>query len=161
MKFILRCKFIRTLVLAAGLACFSLFAAAGSIVVNNPTGLYNPSVAITSAITSGYASFTGAVSTSVEPAIGDNSSLFPTTNFLTYGSQAAGSAVTAPASAVAYTCASKGLVIVNGGVVTIVSITRAAVVYTTGVLAGVFPCAENDGITITYTTAPTMDFIPE
>ena len=147
--------------MAAGLACFSLFAAAGSIVVNNPTGLYNPSVAITSAITSGYASFTGAVSTSVEPAIGDNSSLFPTTNFLTYGSQAAGSVLTAPASGVAYICPQKGLVAISIGTVTAITITRATVVYATGVLAGVFHCSQNDGITVTYTVAPTEVFIPE
>lgn len=50
-------------------------------------------------------------------------------------------------------------VIVNGGTVTQIQIVRAATPVTTGLLDGVFILNPGDGLTITYSIAPTVTTI--
>ena len=74
---------------------------------------------------------------------------------------AAVSALTVGASPYAYTAASRGSVAVSGGTVSALTITRGGVVVPTGEVAGMVPVMNGDIVTVTYTAAPTMNFIPE
>lgn len=75
------------------------------------------------------------------------------------GSQAPVSVVTVGASPFAYTATTKGQVVIQGGTVTAVTLTRAGTAVTLGI-AGTTSVSANDIITVTYTAAPTMTFIP-
>lgn len=74
---------------------------------------------------------------------------------------AAVSALTVGTSPYAYTASLRGSVAVSGGTVSAVTITRGGVVVPTGALAGMFPVMNGDIVTVTYSAAPTMNFIPE
>lgn len=54
----------------------------------------------------------------------------------------------------------KGFVIITGGTVSAVQFTRSAV-YNTGQTAGLFPVSANDSLTITFSAAPTVTFVPQ
>lgn len=100
--------------------------------------------------------------TAPTPAQGDSSTRAATTAFVGFGSNSAPTAITIGASPFAFTLPSKGEVLVAGGTVTGITITRGGSgPLATGVLAGVFPGSKGDIVTVTYTAVPTsMDFIP-
>jgi hypothetical protein len=61
----------------------------------------------------------------------------------------------------AYQAPSRGAVVVSGGTVSKIQISRTSMVnYTVGVTAGMFPMALGDVLTVTYSGIPTMVFIP-
>ena len=76
------------------------------------------------------------------------------------GTPAASSAITVGASPFAYTATTGGTVAISAGTVSAVTLTRASTVIATGVLAGLIPVRNGDIVTVTYTAAPTMVFIP-
>jgi hypothetical protein len=60
-----------------------------------------------------------------------------------------------------YTAPKKGFMIVSGGTVTSIMISRTPPkYYATGETAGVFPLAQNDLIKVTFTGTPVMTFFP-
>jgi len=67
--------------------------------------------------------------------------------------------VTVGASPFTYTAPLAGNLLVKGGTVSAVQLTRTATVLT-GLTAGFFPLAAADQLTITYTGLPTMVFYP-
>jgi hypothetical protein len=70
-------------------------------------------------------------------------------------------AVTPGASPYSYTATRKGQLIVNGGTVSAISLSRnGTTFYTTGQTFGVFQLDSQDVIRITYTVAPTLTFFP-
>jgi hypothetical protein len=70
-------------------------------------------------------------------------------------------AVTPGASPYTYQATRKGQLIVNGGTVTAISVSRnGSTFYTTGMTQGVFQLDFQDFIRITYTVAPTLTFFP-
>lgn len=68
--------------------------------------------------------------------------------------------LTAGASPYTYTALANGVVIVNGGTVSLIAFVRDGTVVGTGVTAGMFPVSIGDGIRVTYSVAPTMRFVP-
>ena len=100
--------------------------------------------------------------TAPTPAQGDSSTNAATTEFVGLGSNSAPTAITIGASPFAFTLPGKGAVLVVGGTVTGITITRGGSgALATGVVAGVFPGSKGDIVTVTYTAVPTsMDFIP-
>lgn len=68
-------------------------------------------------------------------------------------------AIKITASPYTYIAPSKGFVVINGGSVSQVAFTRVGT-YTTGQTAGMFPVSANDKLTITYSGAPTITFVP-
>ena len=58
-----------------------------------------------------------------------------------------------------YTAPRAGMIIVSGGTVSAISFTRTAT-YSLGVTAGMFDLNRDDILTITYTGAPTVTFVP-
>jgi hypothetical protein len=68
-------------------------------------------------------------------------------------------AVTVTASPFAYQAAKKGFLIITGGTVSLVQFTRVGT-YSTGVVSGMFPVDLGDTITVTYSGAPTITFVP-
>ena len=70
-------------------------------------------------------------------------------------------AVTPGASPFAYTAATYGNLVIQGGTVSAITLTRpGGAAVTLGVTAGMFPVQANDVVTVTYSVAPTMTFIP-
>lgn len=67
--------------------------------------------------------------------------------------------VTAKASPFSYQAPKKGFLIISGGTVSLVKFTRVGT-YTTGQTSGMFPVALGDSLTVTYSAAPTMVFVP-
>jgi hypothetical protein len=71
--------------------------------------------------------------------------------------------ITPTGSPFAYTATQNGNMVVQGGMVSAITITRGTtrpVTVATGVTGGIFPLSLNDELTVTYTGAPTMNFIP-
>lgn len=60
-----------------------------------------------------------------------------------------------------YTAPSRGFVIVNGGTVSNVQFKRSTQNYITGASSGCFPVSAQDILTITYSVAPTVTFVPQ
>ena len=60
-----------------------------------------------------------------------------------------------------YTAPTRGFVIVNGGTVSNVQFNRSGQNYITGAIAGCFPVSAQDILTITYSVAPTVTFVPQ
>ena len=70
-------------------------------------------------------------------------------------------AITVGASPFAYTATATGSVAVSGGAVTNMTLTRGGtVVWNTTLSSAVIPVTLNDVVTVTYTTAPTMNELP-
>ena len=68
--------------------------------------------------------------------------------------------VTPGASPYSYVAGSSGFDAVSGGTVSAVSIKRSTTTVPTGVTSGLFPVANGDTVIITYSVAPTVNFIP-
>ena len=73
---------------------------------------------------------------------------------------AAISTITVGASPFAYTALVRGEAIIDGGAVTAVSLTRSGTAVAMPMLSGAYSMMAEDILTVTYTTAPTMTFIP-
>jgi hypothetical protein len=69
-------------------------------------------------------------------------------------------AIVVGASPYTFTAPYNGCVVVSGGTVSLVQLGRAGVFLATGVTTGVFPVSAGDQIKVTYTVAPTMNFLP-
>jgi len=69
-------------------------------------------------------------------------------------------AVTPGASPYAYTATQDGALSVQGGTVSLVAFARAGASLTLGLTNGLVQMATGDKVTITYTVAPTINFIP-
>lgn len=63
------------------------------------------------------------------------------------------------ASPFVYQAPKKGFVIITGGTVSLVQFTRVGT-YSTGQTEGMFPMALGDQLTVTYSGAPTIVFVP-
>jgi hypothetical protein len=68
--------------------------------------------------------------------------------------------ITVGASPFAYQATQKGFVVVTGGTVSNIQITRTGT-YTTGQTSGVFPLSLADILTVTWSGKPTMTFFPQ
>lgn len=68
--------------------------------------------------------------------------------------------VTVGASPFDYIASAPGSVVVTGGTVSAIDITRNTVTLPTGQTAGIFPVATGDIVTITYSVAPDVSFVP-
>jgi hypothetical protein len=68
-------------------------------------------------------------------------------------------AVTVGGSPFAFTATSGGYIILRGGTVSAVEVTRT-VTTLTGQTAGVFPLSQGDVLTVTYSALPAMVFVP-
>lgn len=73
---------------------------------------------------------------------------------------AAEAAITVGTSPFAYQATQKGFVVVSGGTVSAISITRTGT-YATGQTTGVFPLSLADILTVTWSGKPTMTFFPQ
>ena len=69
-------------------------------------------------------------------------------------------AKTVPASPYTVTASARGSLIVSGGTVSSITLTRGRVTVNLGVVAGMFPASLGDAFVITYTVAPTVTFLP-
>lgn len=69
-------------------------------------------------------------------------------------------AITVSGSPFTYTAPRKGYVIVSGGTVSGIQVSRSGTFYSTGMTAGTFSVAANDQLKVTYTGVPTMVFFP-
>lgn len=69
--------------------------------------------------------------------------------------------VTVSASPFVYTTLSNGAVVVSGGTVSALAVVRQGTSIGAGVVAGVIPVRRLDQISITYTAAPTVTFLPD
>lgn len=69
-------------------------------------------------------------------------------------------AVAATASPMAYTARDAGHLSVQGGTVSALALARGSTSITLGQVSGLIPLAAGDKVTITYTAAPTLTFIP-
>jgi hypothetical protein len=68
--------------------------------------------------------------------------------------------ITVGASPFIYSPSMKGAVIVSGGTVTSIQLSRSGTFYLTGQTQGLFMLAANDRLQVMYTGAPTMVFLP-
>lgn len=68
--------------------------------------------------------------------------------------------VTAVASPFTYLAKARGNLIVNGGTVTSIQFNRSGTFYTIGLTAGMFNLCANDQLKITYSSPPTLTFVP-
>lgn len=68
--------------------------------------------------------------------------------------------ITVGASPYAYVAPHHGSVSIQGGTVSAVTLTRQGTAVTLGLTAGLVPVATGDVVTVTYSAAPTMKFIP-
>ena len=68
-------------------------------------------------------------------------------------------AITVTASPFSYTAQSNGHVLVTGGTISAISLTRVSA-HATGLTAGFIPVGNKDMVTVTYSVLPTMTFIP-
>ena len=69
--------------------------------------------------------------------------------------------VTVGASPFTYTATANGCAFVSGGTVSAISITRHGTAVATGVTAGPVPLRWMDQMTVTYSAAPTVAFLPD
>ena len=69
--------------------------------------------------------------------------------------------VSVTASPFSYTANEIGHLHIKGGTVSSVTLVRARVSLLTGQISGFFPMSPGDVISIVYTVAPTVSFIPE
>jgi hypothetical protein len=67
--------------------------------------------------------------------------------------------ITVTASPFTYVATRGGFVIIDGGTVSIIQFTRTNT-YTTGLTKGTIPVSLGDQVTVTYSGAPTMTFVP-
>ena len=70
------------------------------------------------------------------------------------------SAVTVGASPFTFTVSFSGAVVVSGGTVSAIALIRQGITVPTGITAGVIPASRLDQVQITYTVAPTVNFLP-
>lgn len=70
------------------------------------------------------------------------------------------SAVVVGASPTSFTAIDPGTLSVQAGTVSTVTLTRGGTTITLGLTAGLVPMSAGDKVTITYTVAPTLNFIP-
>lgn len=84
----------------------------------------------------------------------------PWHRYLTKSSVApqAAEVVTLPASPASYEAPSAGFVLIGGGSVSGVTLTRGRVSVATGVVGGFIPVGAGDSVTITYSAAPEVHF---
>ncbi len=68
--------------------------------------------------------------------------------------------LTVGASPWAYTALFDGMVSLDGGTVSAISLTRQGTTVATGLTSGLFPLRRLDVLTVTYTVAPTAVFLP-
>lgn len=68
--------------------------------------------------------------------------------------------ITVTASPFTYTVPANGTVVVNGGIVSAIAISRQGTSVTTGLIDAVLPVSRLDQVTVTYTGLPTMTFLP-
>ena len=68
--------------------------------------------------------------------------------------------ITPTASPFTYVAPARGFLIVTGGTVSVISFTRVST-YVTGQTGGTFPLSLNDKLTVTYSVAPTMTWVPQ
>lgn len=68
--------------------------------------------------------------------------------------------VTVGASPFSYTAAFDGTVVVTGGTVSAISLTRQGTSVATGITTGLFPLSRLDIIQVTYSGLPVMTFLP-
>lgn len=73
---------------------------------------------------------------------------------------AAEAVITVGASPFAYQATQKGFMIVTGGTVSNIQITRTGT-YSTGQTSGVFPLSLADILTVTWSGKPTLTFVPQ
>jgi len=69
-------------------------------------------------------------------------------------------AITVGASVYTYTAPFNGTVVVTGGTVSDIAITRQGTSIDTFLNSGVFPVSRGDGVVVTYSGKPTMTFLP-
>lgn len=70
--------------------------------------------------------------------------------------------VTATGSPYTYTAAQKGFLIVQGGTVSLIQVSRTAGTnHATGITQGVFPLSAGDSLVINYSVAPNLTFVPQ
>jgi hypothetical protein len=69
------------------------------------------------------------------------------------------SSVAVTASPFSYTSQANGHVLVTGGTVSSITLTRVSA-HPTGLTTGLIPVGNKDVVTVTYTGLPTMTFIP-
>lgn len=69
-------------------------------------------------------------------------------------------AITPTGSPFSYTAAFDGTVIVTGGTVSAISLTRQGTSVATGITTGLFPLSRLDLLQVTYSGAPVMTFLP-
>ena len=89
-----------------------------------------------------------------------SSEFMPLGQFQTGATGGAIVAVTPGASPYAYTATARGTLFVSGGAVSAVSFTRSGTTIAAGMLGGQYDLVSGDTLTITYTTAPTVNFVP-
>lgn len=71
------------------------------------------------------------------------------------------SSVSSLTSPLIYQAQSKGFMIVQGGTVTIIQFTRdRSTNYNTGQTSGIFPLAQGDSLIVSYSSVPTMTWVP-
>jgi hypothetical protein len=68
-------------------------------------------------------------------------------------------AVTPGASPYTFTAPDPGRMILTGGTVSLVEIGRQGAFLSTGLTAGLFPLSRGDALRVTYSVAPTMNFL--
>lgn len=76
------------------------------------------------------------------------------------GAPAGISPVQATGSPFVYRAPTAGTLSITGGTVSSITLTRNTVTTPTGITAGLVPVANGDTVTITYSAAPTVNFIP-
>lgn len=64
------------------------------------------------------------------------------------------------ASPYTFTASAYGSLAISGGTVSAVSLSRSGTTAATGITAGLIPMANGDSVTITYSGAPTLAFVP-
>lgn len=69
-------------------------------------------------------------------------------------------AVTLAASPMTYMAREPGALSIQGGTVSLVSLARGAASIALGLTAGLIPLTTGDRVTLTYVTAPVLNFIP-
>lgn len=72
---------------------------------------------------------------------------------------AAEAAITPSGSPFAYTAPAGGFLIVTGGTVSSITFTRTSQ-HNTNQTSGLFPVAQGDVVTVTYSATPTVTFVP-
>jgi hypothetical protein len=76
------------------------------------------------------------------------------------GAPGAGSSITMGPSPFTYPVPDQGVVMIGGGTVSAVVITRGRDSFSTGLTSGAFPLGKGDVVRVTYSVAPTMTFLP-